>query len=244
MCIILAARSPITPDEREDPPAAFFSLPLRRKRIAPEIRCHVTRGRFTRRDTGEHVSIISRFYPFAEAFTRGTRRICLDRASSRRMIVAGADFRVTRGKSLHLSRDRSRFTHDRASVRVEVEPEAEPLRDEPDGPRYGVYLRSDTSSLTSQRADNPLTGVSTTNPVCGLTPHRREGHPSCLSNVGERFRVIANDRLCRTLVLSPFRLAADHHRQGFVRLTRSIVIACRDRSFLSPLNPQRSTSGK
>jgi len=120
MCIILAARSPITPDEREDPPAAFFSLPLRRKRIAPEIRCHVTRGRFTRRDT-EHVSIISRFYPFAEAFTRGARRICLDRASSRRMIVAGADFRVTRGKSLHLSLEIDRFTrssYERAIARV------------------------------------------------------------------------------------------------------------------------------
>lgn len=43
--------------------------------------------------------------------------------------------------------------------------------------------------------------------MCGLTPHRRKGHPSCLSNVGERFRVIANDRLCRTC---PFTVLSSH----------------------------------
>ena len=57
---------------------------------------------------------------------------------------------------------------------------------------HSVYLRSDTSSVTSRCADNLRLRQT---PVCGLTPHRGNGHPSCLSNVGTRFRVIANDRL-------------------------------------------------
>jgi len=120
----------------------FSSLTAETNRAGDSIR-HVTRGRFTRRDT-EHVSIISRFYPFAEAFTRVSHAACMFAsicASSRcgfpRKKVAGA-----RKVSPSLAIDRfTRLTsaRSRECPRGAGEPEAKVLQDEPDGPRDTLY---------------------------------------------------------------------------------------------------------
>lgn len=182
-------RSRITHDKREDPLATFF--PPCRKRIAPEIRCHVTCGRFTTAIPNTSplycAPIHLRRLPHSYATWR---TIYLDHIIVKNhhpYIVPSLEdvFHVTCGNSLWIGRrgrlyDQliySSYNHgcndkylSRASVHyVEYVLGAESESWFPGGtrwgeggagwvrraPRYGVYLWSDTSSLTSRRADNP-----------------------------------------------------------------------------------------